>query len=103
MTIQGTVRALEWTNPHVWVWIDVTDTEGRTEPYGFEGLAPSELARFYGWTRHALTRGEVVMIDYAPLRSGAHGGALRTVRFPDGRVLRTSRSTPPPDYTVPAK
>ena len=43
-----------------WVWVDVADDHGRTETYGFEGLAPSELAWFFGWTKHALTPGEVV-------------------------------------------
>ena len=95
-TLQGKVRSLEWTSPHVWVWIDVLDAGGKTVAWGFEALAPSELARFYKWTKRSLTPGETVTVDYQPLRSGTPGGALRTLTFPDGRVLRTSRSTPPP-------
>ena len=94
-TAQGRVRSLEWTSPHVWVWVDVTDGKGQTVAWGFEALAPSELARFFSWTKHSLTPGEAVAVDYAPLRSGGPGGALRTLRFPDGRVLRTPRSMPP--------
>jgi hypothetical protein len=94
-TVQGKVRSLEWTSPHVWVWIDVADTRGQTVAWGFEALAPSELARFFNWTKHSLTPGEVVTVDFAPLRSGGPGGALRTLKFPDGRVLRTPRSMPP--------
>ena len=95
-TLQGKVRSLEWTSPHVWVWIDVVDAQGQTVAWGFEALAPSELARFFNWTKRSLTPGETVTVDYAPLRSGKPGGALRTLTFPDGRVLRTPRSTPPP-------
>lgn len=95
-TVQGKVRSLEWTSPHVWVWIDVADAKGKTVAWGFEALAPSELARFFNWTKHSLTSGEIVTVDYAPLRSGSPGGALRTLTFPDGRVLRTPRSMPPP-------
>jgi uncharacterized protein DUF6152 len=94
VTVQGTVRTLEWTNPHVWVWVDVADDQGRKEAYGFEGGAPSELVRFFGWTKHALAPGEAVTVDYAPLKNGLHGGALRTLRFPDGRVLQVRRPTP---------
>jgi hypothetical protein len=95
-TVQGKVRSLEWTSPHVWVWIDVVDARGQTVAWGFEALAPSELARFFNWTKRSLTPGEIVTVDYAPLRSGGPGGALRTLKFPDGRVLRTPRSMPLP-------
>jgi hypothetical protein len=94
LSVRGTVRALEWSNPHIWVWVDVTDATGTSSPYGFESNAPSELARFFGWSKHALTAGEVVTVEYAPLKSGRHGGALRTLTFADGRVLKTPRSDP---------
>jgi hypothetical protein len=94
LTVQGTVRALEWTNPHIWVWVDVEDGKGGTAAYGFESNAPAELARFFGWNKRSLTVGEKVTIDYAPLKSGNTGGALRTLTFADGRVLRTPRSNP---------
>ena len=35
-TLAGTVRAVEWANPHVWVWVDVDDGKGGTTPWGFE-------------------------------------------------------------------
>src|SRR5687768_11192616 len=78
LTLTGTVRAVEWANPHVWVWVDVDDGKGGIVPWGFETNAPSELARFFGWTKNSLKPGEKVTVDYAPLRSGRNGGALRT-------------------------
>jgi hypothetical protein len=94
LSVHGTVRALEWTNPHVWVWVDVADAAGASTPYGFESNAPSELARFFGWSKQSLTAGQLVTVDYAPLKSGRHGGALRTLTLADGRVLKTPRSDP---------
>ena len=91
-TIRGTVHALEWTNPHVWVWVSVVDAAGGTAIYGFESNAPSELVRFFGWSKNALDVGTSVTVEYSPLRSGRNGGALRTITFADGRVLRTPRS-----------
>ena len=96
LTLTGTVRAVEWANPHVWVWVDVDDGKGGTTPWGFETNAPSELVRFFGWTRNSLAVGDKVTVDYAPLRSGRNGGALRTLTFADGRTLTTPRSNPPP-------
>ena len=43
-TISGVVKQIEWTNPHIWVWIDVQDA-GRVETYGFEGMSPNYLNR----------------------------------------------------------
>jgi len=91
-TVQGTVHALEWTNPHVWVWVSVKDVSGAATIYGFETNAPSELSRFFGWHKHVLAAGEPVTVDYSPLKSGRPGGALRTITFADGRTLRTPRS-----------
>jgi hypothetical protein len=95
LTLSGTVRAVEWANPHVWVWVDVDDGKGGVTPWGFETNAPSELVRFFGWTKNSLTVGDKVTVDYAPLRSGRNGGALRTVTFADGRTLKTPRTNPP--------
>jgi hypothetical protein len=94
VTVQGTVHALEWKNPHIWVWVNVKDAKGVTTTFGFESNAPAELARFFGWDSRSLTAGDAVTVDYAPLKSGRPGGALQTVTFADGRVLRTPRSNP---------
>src|SRR5215204_3738745 len=91
LTVEGTVTVLEWTNPHIWVWVEVADGGG-VQTYGFESNAPSELTRFFGWTKRALTPGDKVTVDYSPLKSGRNGGALRTITFGDGRVLLTPRS-----------
>jgi len=97
VTIRGTLRTLEWTNPHVWLWLDVKEDPGNnTFTYGFESLSPGQLQRDYGWNRRALKPGDVLTIDYAPLKSGNRGGALLKVRLPDGTTLLTRFSTPKP-------
>src|SRR4029078_9448825 len=44
-TITGTVKTVEWTNPHTWIWLDVPNEQGVVEPWGFEGMSPNSLAR----------------------------------------------------------
>jgi Family of unknown function (DUF6152) len=96
-TLQGTVKLLEWTNPHVWLWVDGSDAKGGTATYGFETNAPAELSRFFGWSKSVLKSGDRITVEYAPLRSGNNGGALIRLTFADGRELLTPRSnTPPP-------
>jgi hypothetical protein len=91
-TVEGTVKTLEWTNPHVWVWMVGDDGNGRTLTYAFESQAPSELARFFGWHKRILNAGDRVTVEYAPFKNGDHGGALRQITFPDGRVLVTANT-----------
>jgi len=34
-TITGTVKKVDWTNPHTWIWVDVTNNQGSVETFGF--------------------------------------------------------------------
>jgi hypothetical protein len=38
-------KKIQWTNPHIWIWIDVTDDEGNVVTWGIEGMSPNDLAR----------------------------------------------------------
>ena len=44
-TVTGTVKTVEWTNPHTWFWLDVPNDQGVVETWGFEGMSPNYLAR----------------------------------------------------------
>ncbi|HYM34816.1 MAG TPA: DUF6152 family protein [Steroidobacteraceae bacterium] len=95
VTVRGVLKTLEWTNPHVWLWVDVKDEKTKsTITYGFESLSPGQLQRDYGWDKRLFKAGETVTIDYAPLKSGNPGGALVKVTLSDGRTLLTRFSKP---------
>jgi Family of unknown function (DUF6152) len=85
-TVTGTVKEIEWTNPHIWIWVDVTSPKGGVEVYGFEGMSPNFLER-RGWTRTTLKVGDKVTVDYNPLRDGKNGGMFRTGRLENGKTL----------------
>jgi hypothetical protein len=85
-TVHGTVKALEWTNPHAWIWV-IADSEPDATPYGFEMFSPGELQRFFGFGKTAVAIGDKITISYAPLRSGRRGGAVKAITFADGKVL----------------
>lgn len=92
--LKGTVRSLEWTNPHAWVWLYVTEVDGKPvsgkdgQPaiWGLESAAPGELTR-WGWNSKALKPGEKVTVTARPLKDGRNGGSLGKVSFDDGRTL----------------
>lgn len=104
--LQGQIRAVEWTNPHVWVWVNRSDAKGVITAFGLETVAPGELIRNYGWSKASLKVGDKVTVEYSPLRSGQNGGSLQRVIFPDGRVLNTPGihfAGPPPKATEGSK
>lgn len=76
-TVTGTVHKVDWTNPHIWLWIDVTNDKGATDTYGFEGMSPNFLAR-RGWTRTTLKAGDKITINYRPMKDGSKGGMFMT-------------------------
>src|SRR5580658_8334455 len=75
VTIKGTVRTFEWTNPHTWVWVDVADDHGAVATWGLEGAAPGELSR-HGWNKHSVSPGDKISVDVQPLKTGQTGGSF---------------------------
>lgn len=45
ITVEGVVREFQWTNPHSWLLVDVTDKNGKVTTWGFEAEGPSTLQR----------------------------------------------------------
>ena len=85
-TVTGTVKEIEWTNPHIWLWVNVTNDKGGVDVYAFEGMSPNFLER-RGWTRTTLKAGDKITVDYNPLRDGKNGGMFRTGRMENGKTL----------------
>jgi hypothetical protein len=96
-TVTGTVKQLDWTNPHIWLWIDVPNDKGGSDTFAFEGMSPNFLAR-RGWTKNTLKAGDKITITYRPMKDGANGGMFMNGKMPDGRVL-TSAGANEPDPT----
>jgi hypothetical protein len=91
VTVEGAVKELQWTNPHVWLQITLADGK----EWGFEMGAPGMLART-GWKSSTLKPHDKVTVVMNPLKSGGPSGRLVRVRLPDGRVLGPGGPPPPP-------
>ena len=76
ISIHGTVKEFQWTNPHVVLWVDVPTSAGEAAgTWSLELTSPGNLTRT-GWNRRAFAAGDEVIIELNPLRNGKHGGAL---------------------------
>ena len=88
LTLKGTVKSFQWTNPHVVVWVLVQpDGGGAAQEWSFETTSPGVLTRA-GWTRQSLKAGDRVSVTFSPLRDGSRGGGLNSVTLLDtGQTL----------------
>ena len=89
-TIGGTVKQVNWTNPHI-TFVVEKDAKGGEQPsiWVFEVSSPGVLNRS-GWTKRSLQPGDHAVFHYAPLRDGTSGGFLREVTLPNGKTLTYS-------------
>ncbi len=78
--------AMEWTNPHVWIRLEVVDDEGNTVKWGVETSNPLDLGR-RGWNRNTFSPGDKVTITVNPARNGSPNGAFVTAILADGSVV----------------
>jgi Family of unknown function (DUF6152) len=70
VTIEGTVKEVKWTNPHIWIQVLVKDVSSDAEvEWSIEGGSPNILTRG-GWTRNALKAGDKVEVVIHPIRNG---------------------------------
>ncbi len=62
VTLKGSVTRVEWTNPHIWVYLDAKDATGAAQPWQCEGGAPNTLTR-NGWSKDSLKHGDQITIE----------------------------------------
>ena len=94
LTMAGTVREFQWTNPHAWIQVLVPDDKGGTTEWSIECGSPNMMART-GWKKNSLAPGAVVVVTVSPLLDGGPSGSLVTITLPDGTVLGPGDALPP--------
>jgi Family of unknown function (DUF6152) len=89
VTLAGTVKEFQWSNPHCWIQLLVDEPEGQQE-WGIEMTSPSGLLR-EGWHPHSLQAGDKISVSMHPLSSGAQGGSEIAVTTADGTQIGHGR------------
>jgi hypothetical protein len=87
--VTGTVTKIEWTNPHIWFYVDVKDENGKVTNWGFSGGPPGLLMR-RGIPKDALKPGDVVRVEGFRARDGSNNASGGVVTFSDGRKVFTA-------------
>ena len=89
--VSGVVTKVEWTNPHIWFFVDVKDDQGRVTNWGFSAGPPGVLQR-RGIPRNAMKAGDVVVVEGFRARDGSNNASGGRVTFSDGRSVFTASS-----------
>jgi hypothetical protein len=87
--VTGVVTRVEWTNPHIWFYVDVKDENGTMANWGFSGAPPGVLQR-RGISRTAMKPGDVVIVEGFRARDGSNNASGGSVTFADGRKVFTA-------------
>ena len=87
--VTGTVTRVEWSNPHIWFYVDVKNADGTVTTWGFSGGAPGVLQR-RGVSRTSMKPGDQVVVQGYRAKDGSFNGSGDTVTFPDGRRVFTA-------------
>jgi Family of unknown function (DUF6152) len=94
MTLGGTVKSFQWTNPHCWIQILVT---GQPEPieWSVEMGSPSQLYN-NGWKPKTLKPGDKIVVVIHPMRDGTHGGVFVSATDEGGNPLTAAAARADP-------
>lgn len=94
ITLKGSVTRLEWANPHVYFYIDVSEPGGAKANWAVEGMAPSVLYRA-GWRKDSVKVDDVVTVNGFLARDGSKLVNMQSALLADGRNLFVGQPTVP--------
>ena len=86
VTVKGAVTKVEWTNPHIWIYLDNKEESGAVSKWQCEMGSPNSLMR-QGWRSDSLKQGDQVTIEGTRAKDGSNTCNARTVRLADGTRL----------------
>jgi hypothetical protein len=97
---EGTVTKMQWTNPHVWLYVDVKKPDGSVENWAFEAGTPNVLFR-RGFTKNSLPPGTKIVVDGYQSKDGSKRANGRDITFADGRKLFLGSTGTGAPYELP--
>ena len=101
LVLKGTITRVDLVNPHAWLYMNVTDADGKVVNWAIEMGAPNTLIR-RGITKNTVPIGAELTVEGFAAKDGSATANGRTLRLADGRALFAGSSNtgapgdPPP-------
>ncbi|HET7608606.1 MAG TPA: DUF6152 family protein [Gammaproteobacteria bacterium] len=89
----GKVTEMKWSNPHAWIYLDVTGDDGKVVNWALEMTGANGLFR-RGWRKEDLPAGTVLQVEGWQARNATPTANIVSVTFEDGRTLFAGSSNP---------
>jgi hypothetical protein len=86
ITIEGVVKELQWTNPHVWIQVLVPNAKGGQDEWSVECTSVNFMVR-RGFNKTTIKAGDKISVSLTPLKDGSHRGAFKGVNSLNGAPL----------------
>jgi hypothetical protein len=100
VTMRGDVTKIEWTNPHVWFYVNVKDEKGVISTWGFE-MGPPHGLQSRGWTRTTMKIGDEVIVNGTLAKNGSKRVNARDVTMASTGVKLGAASSENADLNAP--
>ena len=97
--VRGTVRKFEWSNPHSWLFIEVSSATGPIT-YGFEMQSVGEMLR-RGWAKNSVKPGDRITVSFHPMKDGSPNGLLVSAKGENDKLIGKPPPLPPPAAAIP--
>jgi hypothetical protein len=84
---EGVLTHVDWSNPHIYIYMNVTEAPGKVVEYSFQSGPPGVLHKA-GLKKDDFKIGDHVKITFAPAKDGSkNAGWLKMIKYSDGHVF----------------
>ena len=87
-TVTGVVKRFEWTNPHAFIYLEVTDEKGNKAEWAIEMMSLNHL-KSYGWLHDTVKPGETITCTGGAAKSGDPAMLASLIKLADGRMIKS--------------
>jgi len=87
--VTGTITKVEWSNPHIWFYVDAQNADGTVTNWAFSGGAPGQLMR-RGITKDQLKLGSTIVVEGFRAKDASNNAFGSRITYPDGSFVLTA-------------
>ena len=89
VTLKGTVTKIDWSAPHVMIFADVKDKDGKMENWGLEAAGPAQLIA-KGWKKDTLKPGDTITVHAYRAKAEINTAGARTITLANGKKMSSA-------------
>ena len=92
ISVKGVMTSIEWINPHIYIYFEVVDKDGKKSQFAVETFPPNHMRSRYGLTKQLLSadfgKKETLVAEVYPAKNGKPLGWLTKLTYPDGHFIK---------------